>query len=51
MIEPNTAITNQQGVIDYSQHEIEKDSSLAHAFSYLISERKHVRAGPMKRKK
>ncbi|MFW5438187.1 DUF916 and DUF3324 domain-containing protein [Paenibacillus apiarius] len=42
MIEPNTAITNQNGVIDYSKHEYEKDSSLKHAFSELISPKQKV---------
>lgn len=42
MIEPNTAITNQNGVIDYSKQEYEKDSSLKYAFSDLISPKKKV---------
>ncbi|BFH43359.1 DUF916 domain-containing protein [Paenibacillus melissococcoides] len=42
MIEPNTAITNQNGVIDYSKHEHEKDSSLKYAFSELISPKQTV---------
>ncbi|WII37045.1 DUF916 and DUF3324 domain-containing protein [Paenibacillus thiaminolyticus] len=42
MIEPNTAITNQNGVIDYSKHEYEKDSSLKYAFSDLISPKQKV---------
>ncbi|RAP73688.1 DUF916 and DUF3324 domain-containing protein [Paenibacillus montanisoli] len=36
-IEPNAAITNQNGVIDYSKHNHENDSSLKHAFSDIIS--------------
>ncbi|MBN3526618.1 DUF916 and DUF3324 domain-containing protein [Paenibacillus apiarius] len=42
MIEPNTAITNQNGVIDYSKHEYEKDSSLKYAFTDLISPKQKV---------
>jgi hypothetical protein len=42
MIEPNTAITNQNGVIDYSKHEHEQDSSLKYAFSELISPKQKV---------
>ena len=46
MIEPNTALTNQNGVIDYSHHEIEeKDSSLRYSFSELISEKQLVTVG------
>ncbi|PFJ08956.1 cell wall protein [Bacillus cereus] len=42
MIEPNTAITNQNGVIDYSKHEHKKDSSLQYPFSELISPKQKV---------
>lgn len=42
MIEPNTAITNQNGVIDYSKHGHKKDSSLKYAFSDLISPKQEI---------
>ncbi|WP_054025664.1 DUF916 and DUF3324 domain-containing protein [Bacillus sp. FJAT-28004] len=42
IIEPNTAITNQNGVIDYSKHDHEKDSSLKYAFSELITPKQKV---------
>lgn len=35
-IEPNTAITNQNGVIDYSQAKAKKDSSLEYPFSKIV---------------
>ncbi|MBT2615247.1 MULTISPECIES: DUF916 and DUF3324 domain-containing protein [unclassified Bacillus (in: firmicutes)] len=42
MIEPNSAITNQNGVIDYSKHGHKKDSSLKYAFSDLISPKQEI---------
>ncbi|PET57003.1 cell wall protein [Bacillus sp. AFS001701] len=42
MIEPNTAITNQNGVIDYNRHNYKKDSSLKYAFSDIISKKQKV---------
>ncbi|WP_088013283.1 DUF916 and DUF3324 domain-containing protein [Gottfriedia acidiceleris] len=42
MIEPNTAITNQNGVIDYNRHNYKKDSSLKYAFSDIISSKQKV---------
>lgn len=42
IIEPNTAITNQNGVIDYSSNDHEKDSSLKYAFSDIISPAQEV---------
>lgn len=42
IIEPNTAITNQNGVIDYSKHKYKKDSSLRYAFSDLISPKQEI---------
>jgi len=42
MIEPNTAITNQNGVIDYSKHDYKKDSTLKNAFSDIISDKQKV---------
>jgi hypothetical protein len=42
MIEPNTAITNQNGVIDYSKNNHKKDRSLKYAFSDLISPKQKV---------
>ena len=35
LVNANTAITNDNGVIDYSQKELEKDTSLVHNFSEL----------------
>ncbi len=37
MIEPNTAITNQNGVIVYSSNNHKNDSSLKYAFSDIVS--------------
>ncbi|MDM5452026.1 DUF916 and DUF3324 domain-containing protein [Peribacillus simplex] len=42
MIEPNTAVTNQNGVIDYSKNNQKKDRSLKYAFSDLISPKQKV---------
>lgn len=42
IIEPNTAITNQNGVIDYSKPKYKKDSSLKYAFSDLISPKQEI---------
>jgi hypothetical protein len=42
-IEPNTAITNQNGVIDYSKHKQEKDSSLRYSLTELITPKQIVK--------
>ncbi|EOL45215.1 DUF916 and DUF3324 domain-containing protein [Enterococcus caccae] len=47
---PHTAVTNQNGVIDYSK-ELTKDSSLKHEFTDLISGETEYKLGPKETKK
>jgi hypothetical protein len=43
VIEPNSAITNQNGVIDYSKHKQKKDNSLLYSFTELITPKQTVK--------
>lgn len=45
-IQPNTAITNQNGVIDYSQSKQKKDSSLVYNFADFVAGEKKVTLQP-----
>ncbi|MGX7418271.1 DUF916 and DUF3324 domain-containing protein [Carnobacterium gallinarum] len=45
-VEPNTAVTNQNGVVDYSQKGAKKDSTLKYAFSDLIKGETDITLAP-----
>lgn len=46
ILEANTAITNNNGIIDYTQVDKKPDSSLTHNFSELVTHDKTITVGP-----
>lgn len=51
IISPNVALTNQNGVIDYSQSDVKKDSSMKYSLDSILSKKQEVllKAGETKK--